>query len=186
MSYQNVALIGKSRSGKDTVGAHLVSAHRFTRLAFADPLKRMALDVNPYIPTSYGVTVRLQTLIADVGWDYAKDTYPEVRCFLQRLGQSAREHDEDVWLRPVIQAASTARVWNMPVVVTDCRYRNEATALSAAGFLMVRIERPGLVSADTHDSENELNDYQARVTVPNTGTVAALEALASTLVRTTR
>ncbi|NED29195.1 hypothetical protein G3I37_30615, partial [Streptomyces anulatus] len=63
----NTALIGKARSGKDSVGAHLVRRYAYTRLAFADPLKEMALAVDPLIPLSHGVHGRLSLLVQGVG-----------------------------------------------------------------------------------------------------------------------
>ncbi|MCF3174782.1 hypothetical protein IPZ61_15800 [Streptomyces sioyaensis] len=183
MSYRNVAFVGKARSGKDTAGKRLVTNWNFTRLAFADPLKRMALQVNPYIPTGYGVTVRLESLIADVGWGYAKDRYPEVRRVLQHMGQTVREQDEDFWLNVLMKKVQTADAWNIPVVVTDCRYLNEALTLKAHGFILVRIMRPDLVSTDSHDSENALNDFQADETLINGGSVFDLHTVTDALVR---
>ncbi|WP_328546782.1 hypothetical protein [Streptomyces platensis] len=183
MSYRNIALIGKARSGKDTAGMRLVHNWDFTRLAFADPLKRMALQVNPYIPEGYGATVRLESLVADVGWDYAKDHYPEVRRVLQRMGQTVRELDEDFWLRALMDKVKVADGWNMPVVVTDCRYRNEAEALRAAGFILVRIKRPDLMSTDAHASENELNDFPADETLINAGRIFDFHTAVDALVR---
>ena len=183
MTYHNVAFFGKAQSGKDTAGKRLVENWAFTRLAFADPLKRMALQINPYIPTGYGVTVRLEALIADVGWDYAKTTYPEVRRILQNTGQTVREQDEDFWVRVLMDKVRAADRWNMPLVVTDCRYRNEAEALRAAGFALVHIKRPDLMSTDAHASENELNDFPADETLINGGSVFDLHTAADSLVR---
>ena len=44
-----LGLAGYATSGKDTVGRYLVEEHGFTRLAFADTLKRFALAVNPIV-----------------------------------------------------------------------------------------------------------------------------------------
>jgi hypothetical protein len=174
----NIGLIGKARSGKDSAALHLVRTRQYTRLAFADPLKEMALSINPYIPTGYGVTVRLSALIADVGWEYAKDTYPEVRRFLQRLGQSIRDQDEDYFANMLRRKLNNAEAWNLPVVVADVRYPNEAEMLAARGFRMVRIVRPTgtamtmrEMQAAMHDSENALNDYEADLTITNDGTL---------------
>jgi hypothetical protein len=183
MTYHSIAFVGKAQSGKDTAGKRLVENWAFTRLAFADPLKRMALQVNPYIPTGYGVTVRLEALVADVGWEYAKANYPEVRRVLQHMGQTVREHDEDFWVRVLMDKVKAAKGWNMPLVVTDCRYENEARTLKAHGFILVRIKRPDLVSTDSHDSENALNDFPTDVTLINGGSIFDLHTAADSLVR---
>jgi hypothetical protein len=174
----NIGLIGKARSGKDTAALHLVRTRSYVRLAFADPLKEMALSINPYVPTGYGVTVRLTALIADVGWEYAKDTYPEVRRLLQSIGQTQREFDEDYWTSALGRKVHNAERWNIPVVVTDVRYENEARMLRARGFKLVRIVRPETMtgSAAQHSSETALDGYAADVTIHNNGTVAQLHA----------
>ncbi|WP_329544686.1 hypothetical protein OG548_08185 [Streptomyces sp. NBC_01356] len=186
----NLALIGKARSGKDTAAAHLVRTRSYTRLAFADPLKEMVIDINPFVPASFGVTVRLRALIADVGWEYAKDHYPEVRRILQSVGQSVRERDEDYWTSIVRRKISAAEEWNMPVVVSDVRYPSEAFMLKARGFRLVRIVRPNPITgkvhppaseAARHSSETALDGFAADETIYNAGTIADLEARVSLL-----
>ncbi|MEU5149746.1 hypothetical protein AB0G42_21515 [Streptomyces yangpuensis] len=190
MTYRNVAFIGKARSGKDSAGGRLVKHWNYTRVAFADPLKRMALQLNPYIPTVPGVAVRLESLIADVGWEYAKDTYPEVRRTLQHAGQTVREMDEDFWLNIALRSIDAAAGWNMPVVVTDCRYPNEAKALQARGFMLVRIRRERSFADMTvaeagqarHSSETALDDFPADQTIINSGTLFHLDTEVDALV----
>jgi hypothetical protein len=187
--YRNVALLGKARSGKDTVAQRLVTRFAFTRVAFADPLKDAALALDPLIPTSPGMSpVRLSRLVGETGWDYAKESYPEVRRTLQRMGQGIRNLDEGFWVRVALDRVSVAETWNLPVVVSDVRYRNEAEALRNLGFLLVRIVRGEVVplgdqSAMLHTSENELNDYPTDLTVANDGTLTDLLEVADTLPR---
>lgn len=172
----NIGLIGKAQSGKDTAAGFLVRGRRYTPLAFADPLRAMLLDINPYVHCP-GVTVRLESLVADVGWDYAKTQYPEVRRLLQRVGQTMRERDPDYWVSNMRRLLNGAERLNMPVVVTDVRYRNEADMLVTRGFRLVRIVRPGASaggSAASHSSETELDDYATPVTIRNNGSVGDL------------
>jgi len=180
---RNLAFIGKKRAGKDSAAEFLVREFKYTRLAFADDLKRMAIETDPYVPTVPGVTVRLSTLIADVGWEYAKDHYPEVRRLLQRMGQTVRELDPDFWIRPVIRRVKAAQVRSIPVVVTDVRYQNEAEALRDKGFTLVRIVRPVTLATpvretldrlSAHPSETELDSFPADTTVTNDGTLDQL------------
>lgn len=176
----NIGLIGKARSGKDSAAMRLVRQRSYVRLAFADPLKEMALSINPYIPTGYGITVRLSPLIADVGWEYAKDNYPEVRRVLQSAGQAIREVDEEFWLTAMRRKLTNAEAWNIPVVVTDVRYRNEADMLRARGFRLVRILRPDAEMstgpASMHSSETELDGFAADTVIDNAGSLEDLYA----------
>jgi hypothetical protein len=138
--------------------------------------------MNPYVPTGYGVTVRLQALIADVGWDYAKDNYPEVRRLLQHTGQTVRGMDPGFWVRA---AMATINVTWSPVVVSDVRYPNEADTLREHGFRIVRIVRPGTAplpgGASAHDSETALDKYPVDALIYNVGSLAALEQRADAL-----
>lgn len=179
----NIALIGKARSGKDSAGAHLVRAHAYTRLAFADPLKEMALAIDPVIPFPKQrqqhdeYTMRLRQMVETYGWERAKDLFPEVRRLLQRMGQAQRERDEHYWVGILRRSVEGAAKLNMPVVVTDCRYLNEAQYLRGMGFTLVRLLRPG-TGGDSHGSETELDDFVADITLSND---ASLEHLHSEL-----
>lgn len=181
---RNVALIGRARSGKDSVGARLESRYGYTRLAFADPLKKMALEVNPWIV--YGIggmqSIRLADLIEHVGWERAKDEYPEVRRILQATGQSVRDRDPIHWLRLMMASLDAARLAGANVVVTDVRYPNEANTLRLLGFRMVRIIRPSLDDhSPTHASETALDGFSAGLTIYNDGTLADLAAQADSI-----
>ncbi|MEU7190922.1 hypothetical protein [Streptomyces sp. NPDC045369] len=189
MTYRHIALMGRAGSGKDTVAARLVTAHHFVRVAFADPLRDVALGLDPLIRqgTADGgtVPVRLSEYVQRDGWERAK-RHREVRRTLQRLGQSVRDQDDRLWLRLALAKVDVADRWSVPVVITDCRYRNEAHALRARGFLLVRVERPGEhgpTSADQreHQSETELDGFGPDAVLTNGGTVAELHALADRL-----
>ncbi|WP_030737226.1 hypothetical protein [Streptomyces sp. NRRL S-31] len=188
MSYQNIAFVGKARSGKDTAGERLVQHWMFTRLAFADPLKRMALQVDPLIPMKHlDSHARLSACVTAAGWEDAKDRWPEIRRVLQRMGHTVRELDPDFWVRALMDKAKAADGWNMPVVVTDCRYRNEAETLRAAGFRLVRIKRPTPLKKmrreALHPSETELDGYPCDDTIINAGSVFDLHTAVDALVR---
>ncbi|MHC0429238.1 deoxynucleotide monophosphate kinase family protein [Streptomyces sp. O3] len=186
MGYPHIALLGRARSGKDTVAARLVTRHAYTRVAFADPLKDMSLSLDPivaYEPSGYGpLPTRLSAVVQRIGWERAKDEFPEVRRTLQRAGQSMREHDAGHWLSLALDKVAVADTWNLPVVVTDCRYPNEAAALKARGFKLVRVTRPGVSSgADSHESETALDGHPADVSIANVGTLDDLNSLADAL-----
>lgn len=170
----NLAFLGRAQSGKDTAAGFLVSEHSYTALAFADPLRSLVWDMNPYVPTVPGVTVRLRTLIADVGWDYAKLRYPEVRQLMQRVGQAMRERDPDYWVDDMRKRVNAGLMWNMPMVVSDVRYPNEADMLKRYGFKLVRIIRPGATAGGTaaqHASETALDDFETDFEISNAGSL---------------
>lgn len=182
-----VGLIGKKRVGKDTFAAVLVEEFGFARVAFADPLKEMALTIDPIIGNgvrgSVPVHMRLSTAVAlPGGWERVKDEYPEARRFLQRLGDGVRQFDPEFWVRAGMYTAHDLRGAPgqyvrdpHPVVITDVRYPNEADAIREAGGTLVRIVRPGVDDGDTHPSETALDGYATDSTVRNIGDVLLLQ-----------
>lgn len=190
----NIALIGRARSGKDTVATHLTAQpYNYYRLAFADALKAAALKADPIIPydlPGFGGLqhVRLSTLVEHIGWERAKDEYPEVRRTLQHFGQGIRDLDEDFWLNLVLRKVDGAARLNIPVVVSDVRYGNEAFELRERGFTLVRVKRVSATGRflpgenGTHRSETELDDYPVNHTLTNCGTIAELHAQVDDLV----
>ncbi|MDG4783285.1 hypothetical protein O7614_26865 [Micromonospora sp. WMMD961] len=156
-----VGLLGRSRAGKDTVGARLVERHGYVRYAFGDNVRRLALAIDPLVDVSFDGE-RLGELVNACGWESAKQ-FPEVRRFLQRLATEAvREIDPYFWIRPVMDDVEADI---RGVVITDVRFHNEAEAIRRAGGLLVRVIRPDL-PPDPHVSENELldraTDYEIR------------------------
>lgn len=183
-----VGLIGKKRVGKDTFAAVLVEEFGFARVAFADPLKEMALTIDPIIDdlstTSVWNPVRLAPMVDADGWERVKDTYPEARRFLQRLGDGVRQFDPELWVQTgMLDVADLRRAGTdndfygpaMPVVITDVRYPNEADAIREAGGTLVRIVRPEVDDGDAHASETALDGYAADLQAFNHSTVQNLQ-----------
>lgn len=170
-----IGLAGKAGSGKDTVAKTLVEEFGFTRVAFADAIKRMAEDINPYIE-SEGTDLCGFLAWHDWDWDGAKQN-KDVRGFLQRLGLAVRNQDREFWLR-------AAGVTEGNIVVTDVRYLNEVDYILEHGGEVLRVVRPG-TAVGTHISETDL-DALLLDEFDNSGTLEELaekvRAYAATLV----
>lgn len=197
-----IGLVGKKRAGKDTFAERLIAEHGFVKVSFSAPVKEAALAVDPIIadrrefdgmlPGPDYKLVRLSEVVQEFGWEEAK-TYSEVRRFLQRLGTDAiRALDPDFWVRAGMLRAQRLRSDLLrfddgldnpptgyerqasPVVITDVRFANEARAITDAGGILVRVERPDADDGDTHASEVELDTYPVDKLVYNGGTVQQL------------
>lgn len=183
MSRRVIGLSGYARCGKDTLADILVEKHGYTKISWADPLKRMLGELNPVVDEEWSCgepfEVRVREAVTRLGWDGAKERIPEVRELLQRLGVAAREVlDPDVWVlaleRSVIGNGYTR------VVIPDCRFPNEAEWVQARGVL-ARITRPGVGPKNDHISEVALDGWPWDLRVPNAGKLADLEAWADNL-----
>jgi len=169
-----IGLSGYARSGKDEIAKVLVSKYNFTRVAFADPIKKMLWDVNPLLKTDF----TLQGVVSAYGWDVAKGQFPELRRLIQNLGVAAREHvDPDVW---VIAALRQMDDVNTHYVVTDVRFENEAIMIKQSGGELWRVERPGIEAVNDHISEHALKGYTWDKVLHNGGTLQDLEKLVDT------
>lgn len=93
-------------------------------------------------------TGRLSSMVAHYGWDRLKREWPEVRRFLQDLGQGVRlQLGLDTWINAALQGCAH------DVVVTDVRYPNEAERILALGGVLWVITRPGFGPVNAHASE---------------------------------
>ena len=181
-----IGLVGKARSGKDTVGQMLVRQHGFVRDALADDLKIAALALDPWIRRQDRSFLRLSELIEQVGWENAKAN-PEVRTLLQRLGTEAgwRMHGPSLWTDRV-----EARIKAEPTldrVITDVRMPHEADWIHDVGGILVRITRPdheGTTGDNSrHESETGVDAMAVDIEVFNDGSLADLETKVNRLVQ---
>jgi hypothetical protein len=171
-----IGLSGYARSGKDEAAKVLVEEFGFTRVAFADKLRDFLYAENPIVSVwriwdgEPGV-VRVQDVIDRYTWDNYKSTMygEEIRELLQRLGTEAGR--QTLWDTIWIDAAFAPYHEDDNIVVTDCRFPNEAQAIRSRGGYIWRIERYGVGPANAHESETSLDDYEFDLTIKNDGTL---------------
>lgn len=162
MASPDIGLIGLAQSGKDTFARILMEEDpRYSRVAFADPVRDMALRLDP---TVYACGyVRLSELVLEEGWDAAK-RHPDVRRLLQRLGTDAvRTVAPQFWVDRAHEAADRT---GGPVVFTDARFPNECKAIrDVRGGVIVRLVRPGTETAIGAATAHASEDLARNVTI---------------------
>lgn len=180
MTYPDLALLGRAGAGKDTVAAYLVERYGYVRLALADPIRELALAIDPivrceshddmYGEHEYG---RLSELVSTFGWDSAKRVHPEVRRLLQRMGVAQRERDPYYWVAILMKRFHDVPE-DTPVVVTDVRFPEELEELTQYGPA-VWVERDVPQLADP--TENSVGPGDANITLRNTSDIPALHRM---------
>ena len=176
-----LAFSGYARAGKDEAAKVLVDEFGFRRVAFADKLREMAYALDPIVvanaryhgilpPDDYAgpVYARLQEIIDTYGWDGYK-TSPfsdDMRGLMQRLGTEAGRDvlGNNIWVDAAFQNLHD----DSRIVITDCRFPNEAQAVVDRGGYVARINRPGIGPAGDHPSEHALEDWPFDFIVNNT------------------
>lgn len=174
-----IGLTGFARSGKDEV-AKALARRGWARVAFADPLRDMLYALNPIVVPP----IRVQHLVDELGWDRAKENYPEVRQLLQRLGTDAGRTvlGENVWVDAGIRTAEDHLARGARgVVFTDVRFDNELEAIQSRGGRIAYIARPGVTAVNDHPSEALAQQLEKGVRHPdvrlwNGGTLEQLAA----------
>lgn len=153
-----IGVAGYQRSGKSTAAAILGKQLNSPVIAFADPIKDIVSNLDPY--DSSGVRVS-----GYGGEDMAKAMHDDYRNALRAVGEGVRKIDDTFWARTAIE-----RVEGYPVaVVQDVRFPLEAGLCG----LLLWIQRPG-VESDGDETERDLSKF-AQVIVVNDGTERDLE-----------
>lgn len=195
MSGVFIGLGGRLAAGKDVVADHLAKEHGFIKVGMSDPLLKILLITDPWIPTNategphehhaHGEFVRASWLVAHVGYVEAKKN-PEVRRLLQMIGDNAgrRIHGEQVWIDYHERTIAQALERGDNVVLTGARYPNEVQLVERLGGTSVWVDRPGNRAGEqvaAHESENSVDGDDFVVTINNTGTIADLQHLTDRL-----
>lgn len=176
-----VGLSGYARSGKDEA-AKVLSEFGFIRVAFADKLREVLYALNPIVFQTWErknevfldaepLTRYVQDVIEEYGWDgYKESLYGnEIRRLLQRLGTEAGR--QALWDSIWIDAAFAGLPEDAKVVVTDCRFPNEAEEVTKRGGQIWRISRAGVGPANQHPSETSMDNWPWDLEIKNDGTL---------------
>jgi len=116
-----IGLMGKARSGKDTVADYLVNNYSFEKVAFADPVKDF-VEKHFHIPKEelYGKKTHLS------------------RRVLQGIGDGCREEfGKNIWIEKLTENTKEKG----DLVISDVRYANEAAYIKKNGGVLIRIIR---------------------------------------------
>jgi hypothetical protein len=169
-----IGLVGYAGAGKDAAAAGLV-AKGWERVAFADPLREMALAIDPMIPCHASASSHLSGYVAAVGWHNAKQ-HPEVRRLLQAIGTEAVRNviGQDTWVNLARKKICDS---TRSIVVTDVRFENEAAMIRRFGGVLVRIVREGVGPINGHASDVASSTIDCHLQVTNNGTIEDLQCL---------
>ena len=151
MTKHFVGITGRKRHGKNTVADILVAERGYVIVSFAEPVYRMVYALDSQVGNS---TVR--KIVDSVGWEDAKNWYPEIRRQLQYMGTEAGREvlGENLWVNDWWRRARAA---GPRVVAPDVRYDNEAAQIARVRGRILHVDRPGFQDPDatngSHSSE---------------------------------
>lgn len=169
-----IGLLGKMRSGKDTVASYLIKEYGFKSFAFGDGIGDV---IDAYFPQA---------------WEDGKP-----RKHYQVIGQSFRQLNEDVWVEQLLNKVKDCKG---NVVITDTRQSNEVMALKKEGYKIIkiisndanridRIQAQGDtwdISTFTHETEIGVDKAPFDYLIINNGTLEDLHKEVKTIINKIR
>lgn len=146
-----IGIHGKANVGKDTAASFLVASEGFQRMAFADPLKKIAAILFNTDANSF--ETQLGKASYDTRWEMTR------RKMVQLVGtEMVRDClGQDHWIK-LLETMMPQRV-NSKVVVTDVRFQNELQWILDKGGFIIHIESlsRNTIIESSHRSEAPLD-----------------------------
>jgi len=203
---------GYCQAGKDTLAGILVKEHGFKRFAFADGIRALLLEIDPYVQVRAGrhsvdpwVYMRLSELFKKCSqdWELVKNLCDEIRTLFQRTGHGGRRvFGPELWAHRTRRLVEDWLIEMMKrghwdnvggVVISDYRMPHESYAFMHSGYtdiqdfldpMLAWIERPGKGKINEADSEQhyEKLKQQAEYKIINSASIEELKQTAQHMV----
>ena len=171
-----IAFAGKAGSGKDTAADTLCTEFGYTRCSFAASLKdAIAAIFNWPRNLLEGDTPESREWREreDAWWSARLGKPITPRGMLQIWGtELGRGFHSEMWIASLERKLSAGAAAAAKIVITDCRFDNEAEMIRRLGGTIVHIERDtGASAATKHVSEAGLTRHPDDIIIQNTGTI---------------
>jgi hypothetical protein len=162
-----IGIAGLARTGKDTIGKHLVNRHSFLSLAFARALKEAmqgAFSLNYYEALSDEFK---EKPIVDWNNRTPRSLMIEMSdIFKAKFGQ-------DFWIRSLDRRLNHMSHLDNKFVITDVRFENEAQYIRWIGGRIWHVKRD-IDRINDHESENGIMVVEGEPLIYNEGSVEEL------------
>lgn len=168
-----IAITGRKFNGKDTLGNYYVEKYGYTRLAFADALKKGCAEFFGFDDEQlYGSKKE----VVDEFWQVTPRTvlqYVGTDLFRDQMDVIMPEVGKNIWIKVIQKKIYDA--WkidpNAKFVVTDVRFSNECKLMQDMGGIVIRVKRDSVNNTiDTHSSELEIEKLKVDFEISNNGT----------------
>ena len=176
-----IAICGHKFSGKSTVARLLHNATGYEVVSFADKLKDITCvlsgctreDLEDY---DFKELVYVPSYLRPYCGNAEKPTF---RAFLQHFGSEVmRGVNDNIWIDCTLSNASETK----GLIISDCRFPNEAKAVKERGGIVIKVVREGC-GGDSHCSEVGVDEIETDYTIFNDTTLENLVANVDSIVR---
>ncbi len=172
-----IGLTGPAGSGKDSVADVLCRDHGFVRYEFARPLKAMlaaiGVDANDRATKElphplFGKSPRRMAQTLGTEWMRemvnANGWLLLAGAFVDRVRQV---NSPEAYARYVAGESGFIPLQAKGIVITDCRFQNEAAFIAERDGVIWHIDRLGVAPVESHASESGLDRLPGDLVIPN-------------------
>jgi predicted nucleic acid-binding Zn-ribbon protein len=160
-----IGITGRKRSGKDTVGKHLIDNYGFVRVAYADALKEACKIIFGFTDEQvYGDDLKE---VVDEYWNYTpREILQKVgtELFREGLPKLCPMISNDIWLRSVDRQIQKLREkGHTRFVITDVRFPNELDFIAKYKGFTWKVSRPSISiesNIQIHSSEAMIDEFE--------------------------
>ena len=154
-----IAFAGRANAGKDLAGKYLIEHYKFLHYYFAKPLKEGCKHL--FQLTDEQIANK-ETIIEPWGMS--------PRTMYQKIGTDiGRTLDPNIWIKNAQMFIDKNQ--NQNIVITDCRFGNEALWIRNRQGIVIHINRNNeLIAESKHTSENSMVESDYDYSIENIGT----------------
>jgi len=172
-----IGLSGKAASGKDTIANEFVKEFGFIKISFADPVKRMAMEMFDFTPSQlwgdsfnrdkidvrYGFSPRdaLQKMATSFGRDMYEDVWVNAtKRVINKLQTTVSEYSSDKGVKVIYTPTKHDNInTDKNIIISDCRFLNEFNFIKKQNWPIFRVKRNSEKKMN-HISEIDLDNIK--------------------------
>lgn len=165
-----IAITGQKFSGKSTVADMLSNELGYPVTSFAKKLKEVTCVLaGCTMEQLEDFNFKETQFVPEYLHIYCGGNMPTFRAFLQYFGTDVmRKYNNNIWIDCTLGEGPKN------VIISDCRFINEANEVKSRGGIVVKVERAGIESKDGHSSETQIPYIKADYVIRNDGSLADL------------
>lgn len=168
-----VGISGHKFNGKDTIGDFLHSKYGYTKVSFAEPLKKICKELfNLNNEQLYGDLKE----VSDPNWFNLQPRqllqFIGTELFRDNMSKLHSEFKKDFWIICLENKIKKLREINpqIKIVITDVRFENEVELVKKLGGMVIKVKRKLENITDIHASEIHIDNLYCDFNVENNGT----------------
>lgn len=172
-----IGITGHKFSGKSTVANLLLLALNYEVDSFARPLKEIVCALS-------GCTMgqledydfKENVIVPEHLWAFCANEKHNYRSLLQGMGDYLRSKNPDIFIDSVFVGDTSN------IIISDCRFPNEAEAIKKRGGIIIKVVRDGIATDDTHQSETKIDEIEPDYVFVNNKSLKELRGAVSAIV----